>query len=579
MPRAERALRTQSLIQIALVVAAVVLVNVLANSRVAGHRLYTTFDLTEDSRFTLTPKTEEVVEELEDVIFVRVLMEGEFPAGMKRVQTATRELLEDLRSISSYVEYEFSDPSIGSEETVRARYRDMAEDGIQPVNLTVGGTSGTERRAIFPYAIVNYAGRREIVSLLEQDLPGVPDDVTLSSSVSLLEYKFSKAIRDIQRADRPIIAFTTGQGELEPIQTADLENTLRSNYEVGRLDLDSVVAVPLNIKLLIVARPTRPFSEKSLFKLDQYIMNGGSVIWSIDQVNMSLDSLRGRKEYYPVPYELGLEDLFFRYGFRLENDLVMDLRNTRIPLQTGRVGNGPQYELFPYPYNILALSSGLSPIVKTLDPVNLSFASTIDLSVEAGDRVKKTVLLHSSRNSRFQRLPVGIDLNVLKYEQEMDLFTKQNLPVALLLEGRFSSFYTNRLSTDNLALLEEIDRPFRPESPPDSRMIVVADGDLLINPVTPDGKVLPLGVNRYEKVQFANKDFVINAIEYLMDDDGVILSRGKEIKIRLLDRALAQEEAGLWRIVNVGVPLLLLAVFGGLFTWWRRRRFGRKSSG
>ncbi|RME98512.1 MAG: gliding motility-associated ABC transporter substrate-binding protein GldG [Bacteroidetes bacterium] len=569
--------QTQLIIQAGLAFLVLLLINVIGNSRLGGRPLYTAWDLTEEGKYTLTKGVQRLLEAQEDVIFVRVLLEGDFPAGFKRLQDATRDMLDDFRAHTPYLEYEFYNPNGGSVEEVNQRREKLSERGINPINLRVKGVDGTRTTAIYPYAIFRRGEREVVVNILENEVPGVPDDVILNNSVALLEFKFARAIQQLGRGyASPVIAFTEGHGELSALQTADLEKQLRSFYQVGRLFLDSVVAIPPEeIAALIIAKPRRPFNEKTKFKLDQYVMNGGKILWLLDRVAMDLDSLQQRAEYYPRPYELNLDDLLFRYGLRLNNDLVLDLNCTPIPLATGVVGNAPQFDLFPYPYHVLALPHSKHPIVKSLDAVNLFYPSSIDLSPKTKTPIEKTVLLRSSERTRYQKLPVGLDFRFLQMDLDASKFNHEPMTLAVLLEGTFASFYENRVTEDNLAVLQQVGIEFKPASVP-NRMIVVADGDIAANPVRKDGSYLPLGYNPYSKYQFANKDFLVNALEYLLDEGGVIDARGKEVRLRLLNKERAQAEATRWQLLNIGLPLLLLGVFGLLYTMQRRRHYAMK---
>lgn len=570
-----RSRKYQALLQVALAVALLLIVNVLANSRIGGRPLYGALDLTEEKRFTLTNGTKELLNDLEEVVYVRVLLEGEFPAGFKRLQRATREMLEDFRSVSPYIEYEFSDPNEGSTEEINARREEFKEMGMIPTNLRTQDKEGAVQQLIYPYAIFYFGGRSMPVNILENEIPGVPSDVILNNAVALLEYKFAGAIQKLRRGYKPVVALTTGQGELAPMQTADLEKALFPFYEIGRLNLDSVVGLsPEDVRALIIAKPTRPFSEKNKFKLDQYVMNGGKLLWLLDRVAVSLDSLQPGRQFFPQVNNLGLEDLLFRYGIRFNDDLVLDLRSTRIPLATGAVGNAPQFDLFRYPYHVLALPQSNHPIVRSLEAINLFYPSSIDMSVRTKTEVEKQILLMSSENARYQKLPIGMDFNFLRYELDPEKFTYDSLVMGVLLEGVFPSLYENRVSQDNLDLLAQLNIPFKTESSP-TRMIVVADGDVAANPVRSDGTVLPLGYNVFERYAFSNKDFLVNAVEYLLDETGVIEARGKEVKLRLLNVERAEAEAQFWRLLNIALPLILLALFGLAYNWMRRRRYAR----
>lgn len=577
MANRETKKRVQSLVQFALVVAALILVNLLANGRVGGRPLYGAIDLTEDKRYTLTDNTIKQLETIEDVVFIRVLLSGELPASYQRLQNSVRELLEDFRGRNSLVEYEFSDPLAGDPETVAERQRNLAEEeGIRPVPIYEQRANQREVKVVYPYAVVYYGGRRQVINLLENETPGIPREIVLNKANALLEYKFSNAIEKVLSANRPLLAFTTGHGELPPIRTADLERTLRESYEVGRLHLDSVALIPNEIEVLIVAKPIEPFDARDAFKIDQYVMNGGKILWAVDPIAMSLDSLRGgRNEFFPGPYDLGqLDDLFFRYGFRMNQNLVMDLVNTRIPITVSRIDGQPAIEKFPFPYHVLSLPYGPHPIIKNLDPIDLRFPSSIDLTVEAQGEINKTVLLTSSENSRFQRLPSGVDLDMQKYDLEREYFDEQNQVLAALLEGTFTSPFANRLTEDNREVLRQIGQEYRAESLP-TRMIVVSDGDWLANSITRDQQIQPLGYNIYEGYQYDNKTLALNMIEYLRDDEGVITARGKEIKLRMLNRDLAVAETGFWRFFNIGLPLIFLTLFGLLYHFIRRRRYSK----
>lgn len=564
--------KIQTLTNLGLLVVVVVLVNILANARFGDRAMYGYIDLTEDKRFTLTQGTKQLVRELDEVVFVRVLLEGDFPAGFKRLQNSTREVLSKFRGESKLLEFEFDDPAAGSAEEINARRKQLAEEGIRPINLRVKENQGTSEKLIYPHAIFYYKGRNIVVDLLENEVPGVPPEIILNNSIGLLEYKFANAIQKLQITAKPILIFSTGHGELEELETADLESSLRPYYDTGRLNLDSMSSVPKEVSALIIAKPRFPFSEKNKFKIDQYVMNGGKVLWMIDALRVDMDSLRTRDRYLATEYNLGLDDLLFRYGVRLKTNLVLDFQSTGIQLVTGMVGNAPQFDYFRYPYHLVALPRSNHPIVKSLNGVNLLYAGSID-TVKTKTPVQKTILLESSRRSMLQHSPLTMDFEFMRYPLDSTKFNKPYQPLAVLLEGRFPSLYENRVSQDMLDMLEQIKRPFRAESEP-TRMIVVADGDVAKNKVNLQQQSYSrLGYNEVDRFLFANKDFVINSIEYLLDDRGVVEARGKDVKLRMLDTVQAQEEKTQWRLVNIMFPLIALAGLGLGFNYWRRKRF------
>jgi ABC-2 type transport system permease protein len=565
-----RSQRTQALSQLGLLGGILVVVNILA------HQVYTHIDLTEEKRYTLTKPTRELLKSVNDRIYVRVLLEGEFPAGFKRLRTATREMLGDFRSLNAYIDYQFEDPNKGSKEEVNARRKALLEEGIAPVNLNVRGEGESKSQIIYPTAIFHYGKRKVIVNLLENQSPTLSPDEVINNSISLLEYKFANAIKKLQAKGRPIILFTRGHGELDELQTKDLERSLRQFYDTDRITLDSVIHLPADkCALLIVARPRSAFSERDKFIIDQYIMGGGKVLWLIDRLDAGLDSLRHRKRFIPQDYPLNLEDVLFKYGVRIQPDLVLDMECTQIPLQVGVVGNAPQFRLFPWPYHLAVLPTGNHPVVKNLDRVELHFCSSMD-TIRTKTPVKKTVLLRSSKYSRLQFSPIELGFDIMGEELKPEYFNKGHQILGVLLEGEFPSAYENRVTEQMAQGLQQVGISFRSVSVP-TRMIVISDGDVAANFVRDREKKewLPLGFNRFENATYANRDLLINAVEYLIEPGGVIEARSREVKLRLLDTVRAKEEKLLWQALNIGAPLFFLSLFGILFQWRRRRRYAR----
>ncbi len=565
--------KIQSLLQLLLFAGILLFVNILANARIGEKAMYGYIDMTEEKRYTLTNATRNLLEDLDDVVFVRVLLEGEFPAGFKRLQNATQDMLDDFRSVSAYVEYEFENPGEGTLEEVNRRREQLSEEGIIPTNLRVKGVEGTSEKIIYPFAIVYYKNRNIVVNLLENEIPGVPPELILNNSIALLEYKLANAIQKLQLASKPNILFTSGQGELSWLETADLEKSLRDFYEVGRLNLDSIVSIGQEAAALIVAKPTQPFSERDKFKIDQYVMNGGKVLWLLDKVGISLDSLRGRSSYYPNEYDLNLDGLLFKYGIRIQPGLVLDIQCSRVPIVTGYAGNAPQFDYKRYPYHLVVVPGSRHPVAKSLDAINLRYANPMDTDVETRTGLSKTVLLESSANTRVQLLPVEMNFEFLRYELDPSKFSQKPQALALLLEGVFPSNYENRVTEGMMEGLREIGMEYRPQSIP-TKMIVVSDGDIAKNNTKPESQSYsPLGFNEFERYTFANKEFLINALEYLMDDEGVIEARSKEVRLRPLNTVKAKEEKSFWQLFNIGLPLAFLLLFGLTYNWWRRRRY------
>ena len=568
-------MRINALVQWLIFLGILIALNILANSRFGNVALYGRLDLTEEKRFTLTEGTRDLLRDLDEVVYVQVLLEGEMPASFKRLRLATREILEDFRARSTRIEFSFENITEGDPEEVNQRTQELAQVGIVPRQIRVQEGTEFRQQLIYPVAVVNYKGRSLPVNLLENDNPTLDDEIDLNNSVALLEYKLANAIEKLQNPLKRNVLFTTGHGELGPRQTADLEASLNSYYNTGRLLLDSLTAIREGVDALIIAKPTRPFSERDKFKIDQYVMNGGKVLWLIDPLRIDLDSLSGRKDYVPVPYELELDDLLFRYGIRLEPNLVLDLQNTRIPLATGMTGDGPQLERFPYPYHVVTTFNGTHPVIKGLGPVNLFYPATLDTTVRAKYPLTKTVLVESTENTRLQYAPVRMNFEFLRYGLDEAKFNSGVQPMGMLLEGTFSSLYENRVTDDMMAGLDSLGQPFRAQSPP-SAMLVIADGDVAENPVGgPNQEIRPLGYNPFEQYTFANKDLLMNAVEYMLDEGGIIEARGKEVRLRLLNTAKAKREKTTWQFVNIALPLVFLGLVGAGYTYWRRRRYGQ----
>lgn len=565
-----RSKRTQALLQFGLFAGILVFANIVANA------FYTHLDLTEEKRFTLTKPTKLLLRDLKERVYVQVLLDGDFPAGFKRLQTATKEMLDDFRSESGYLDYQFENPSLGTVEEVNERRKALAEDGIIPFNLRVADMGESSQQLIYPVAIFHFGGRQMVVKLLENNSPSLSPDEVINNSVTLLEYKFANVIKKLKSPKRPIILLTRGHGELNDLQTADLERGLQQFYDTDRVTLDSVVQIkPDECALLIVAKPRGPFSEKDKFKLDQFAMNGGKILWLIDQMDASIDSMNMGGKFISTPYPLKLEDMLFKYGVRLNSDVVLDLQCTKIPLQIGQVGNQPQYQMFDWYYHLAVQPDSKHPIVKNLDRMDFWFASTMD-TLRTKTQIQKTVLLRSSQYSRMQFNPVELNFEILKYDPDPAKFDKGPQNLAILLEGTFPSAFENRVSEDLLSGMKQMGMDFKASSVP-TRMIVVSDGDVAANFVrdAESKQTLPLGFNRFEKATYANKDFIINAIEYLIEPNGVIEARAKEVKLRLLDTVRAKDEQTFWRGLNLVLPLLFLAVFGWLFNWLRKRRYAQ----
>lgn len=553
-------------LQILLILGIILFINILSQY------FNTYLDFTEEKRFTLTEPTKKLIKDVKNVVYIQVLLEGNFPSGFKRLQQSTKEILDQFNSENGYIEYEFENPNEGTVDVINARRKSYSEEGLIPTNLMVRSGSENKEQLIYPYAIVKLGDRKISVNLLE-NAPDLDQESNLSNSISLLEYKLATAIQKVHYPEKKNILFTTGHGELAREQTKSLVSLLNSSYNLAWINLDSTFIIKPEIDLLIIARPIIPFTEKNKFVLDQYVMNGGKIIWLVDGLKMSLDSLSTRNEFIPEPLDLNLTDYFFKNGIRINSNLVLDLECSRIPQVIGRTGDKPQIELFPWYYHPLIAPRSNHPIVSNIDRISLEFPSTID-TLKTKTDIKKTILLQSSQYSRYQTSPMKVGFEMMRYKPDPDKFNRPNLSIGILLEGTFGSLFENRLDEDMNNILSSIGIPFKTISSPTS-MLVVADGDVIKNLYDKEtGKFAPIGYNKYEKATFnGNKDFILNSIEFMINQNNILTARTKEFKLRMLDKVKAEKDKLYWQSINIVLPIILIVIFGTINFYWRKKKF------
>lgn len=574
-------IRLINIAQLLLGLVIIALVNIISSN------LNTRFDLTSEKRYTLSDASRALLSEIDDLIFFRVYLHGEFPAGFKRLERETRDMLNEFRAFNRNIEYRFINPSETTDTRERERiFRQLMEKGLEPTDLQVRTKDGASQRIIFPGAIASYRGREVPLTLLSAQRGTSPEEI-LNNSIENLEFVIADAIRKMVTQRRPRIAFIEGFGGLSRHEVADATAALSDYYSVDRVQLneqlnslsdrvevDSVTSRIRNkYEAIIIAKPNSAFSEKNKFIIDQFIMRGGKVFWLVEPVFASMDSLRANNETMGITHDLNLTDMFFKYGFRLNNDLVMDLNALPIPVRTGQMGNQPKFEFFPWYYFPILTPLSNDPIVRNLNAIKTEFISSIDF-VESPSRVEKSVLLGSSQYARTVRAPVLISLDILGERPDQRLFNRNNIPVAAKISGTFESLYKNRVPPD---ITESSEIDFREKSVP-TKMIVVADGDVIRNQMQlSQGNYLPLplGYDRFTGQQFGNRDFVLNVMNYLTDDSGLITIRSRELKLRLLDRTKIEKQRARWQLINVGLPVLLVLLFGLAQSAIRRKKYAK----
>jgi ABC-2 type transport system permease protein len=535
-------------------------------------------DLTEEKKFSIQPATKSLLQNLNQTVEIEVLLDGNLSSGFKKLQIATKDLLENYRSLSNgLLTFTFSKPGDGASDSTKAYiYDSLAAMGIKPVNNQLDREDGEKtEQVIFPAAIVKCNNKAIAIDLMSGK-SGQDEESSLNYSEALLEFKFDDAIDKLTRSNYPVVALAMGNGEPLNPTIVDLTNMLRTNYRLALFDLKNGMLNADTVKTLVIVKPQLTFSEIDKVKIDQYIMQGGKVVWLIDKLYAEFDSLiRAKSDFVAFDKNLQIDDLLFRYGVRINPDLLQDLNCAKQPLVVGNSGGQPQIQRIPFPYYPLLSSSKKShPISKNLDHVLSIFPSSID-TVKA-DGITKTVLLATDTNSRTLSTPAIVSLQSIKTENDFNTFTKSNVPVAVLLEGNFQSLYANRFTPqmkDSVAKFTGIN--FLEKGIKPSQQIVISDADLVTNVVTESGKALPMGTQQFEEYTFANRDFFINCMDYLVGNAAIISTRNKDFTLRLLDKNKVKEEKSFWQLINIALPILLIGIFVFAFTWYRRNNFGR----
>jgi len=575
--KGRKSLRRSHWIEMGATVLVVIAVSVISNF------LFLRADLTAEKRYTLSKHTKEMLKKIDEPVLFRVYLEGEFPADFKRLQSETKEMLNQFRAYNSNIDYEFFNPnSFESNEEQQMFYQKLAQKGIQPTQIQVKGENGVTQQILIPAADVYYRGRETTVQLL-QSQKYVSDADLLNNSIQSLEYNLSSAIRALARGEKRSIGFLQGHGELNGPVLYDFQRSLQEFYSLDYVTIDgqiqALTAHRMSEKdssysfynlfdLIIVAKPTQPFSEKDQYILDQYIMYGGKVLWLLDATDADIDSLATRGQMIATRLPLDIDEMLFTYGVRVNPDLAMDVRCRPIPIQVGMVGEKPQFEFRPWFYFPEIVPLADHPIVRNLDLIKTDFVSTIDLI--DNDDVKKTVLLTTSEYTRVKNAPVMVDLADAQAEPDQRLYNRGQRPIAVLLEGNFRSAWRNRLSPDFMATEA---MGFRSESG-DNKMIIISDGDIVRNRfIAAEGAVLPMGYDFYTQTQYANKELLLNAVNYLLGDDGLMASRSRTIKLRKLDVMKIKEERTKYQIINVALPVALLALAGVAIVIARRKKY------
>lgn len=579
-----------------------ILIAAIAVINVASDQFYQRFDLTKEKRYTLSKTTHDLVDKLNEPLYIQIFLDGEFPQEYRRLKNATQDLLNEYQHISSgNIIYRFED--LLTDKPIKEKddiLKQLAGKGVQITRPEIGQDEATSEKFIIPAGLVNYKGKEYPLNLLKREF-GQPLEEDINGSIELLEYEIGNIIRKCV-VDREIkIAFTKGHAELEHVYLADITKSLEELYTVEDININltdtactkqfisQIMANPDNAgeillrgvmkqmnsyNALIVAKPRISFLDEELFLLDQYVMNGGKVIWLAEPLIAEMDSVAKYGSINTADYNLNVNNLLFNYGVRINPTLIQDLNCHGIPVLANGASGQPGF--MPWLFYPIFAPQGEHPIVRNMTSVWGRFAAGIDTlpNKDLNNDLKKTVLLQSSKTSRIANNPVNVSLELLGLKPTAEMFRHPYNIAAVLVEGKFSSLYAHRPSMKKKSPI-----PYVSEVN-DNAMIVISDGDLIANQTDKEKKqVYPLGYDKYaskafkEPVEFANKKFFLNCVDYLCDESNLIEVRSKKIQLRLLDKAKVKAEKSKWQMINMVLPILGLLLFGLVNAWIRKKKY------
>ncbi len=540
----------------------------------AASIFHTRIDLTNEKRFTLSSPTKKILKKIDEAITVDVFLKGNYPSGFRQLASSTTDILQEFKEIAgNKIQYNFISPDDVMPGT-EIKYGDTLSGlGLYPINLTSQVKEGQQQQFVYPFAMLHYKDKTQLVELYKGKTPLI-NFTELSSAEALLEYKLADGVAKITQTEKPIIGYATGNGEPMNYNTYDLiENVLKQDYKLFTFDLNAPKFLPDAMKALVIVKPTNSFTDEEKLKIDQYIINGGKLLLFGDRLSAEMDSMQTKKgEVTAFDRDLKINDLLFNYGVRINADLVMDLQCDFLPFDVN--GNG-QFELLPWNYFPVMSSNENHPINKGLGFVAGQFVNSLD-TVEA-EGIKKTVILSSSANARTIGSPAVISNKENVNAPEDAKFKRANIPTAVLLEGKFRSMFANRLSQAMSDSLQKYNLSFLPQCISNNKIIVVGDGDIVLNSLV-KGNPIPMGMNKYtfgtqREFPFANKEFVQNCLDYLINENDLSEAKAKDYVVQLLDTKKTEEQKTFWQIINIIVPISIVLIFAIIFQWLRKRKY------
>lgn len=521
------------------------------------NQIHYRWDFTKDQKYSLSTPTKELLNSIDSDIYISVYLSGELPADFRKLKEETNYFLQGITTKNNHIHYRFLSSKDNEEK--------LTKQGLNPSILTIQEDEKISESIIFPWAIIKHKNNTASVHLLK-NASARDENTQIENSIQNLEFAFANGIQKVTATKQQKIAILKGNGELEDIYQYDFLKTLGENYFLAPFTLDSVANQPektlkqlQGFDLAIISKPTEAFSEKEKFTLDQFTINGGKTLWLLDMVHAPKDSLMQNGKVLAYQRDLNLTDYLFNYGVRVQKHLVRDLYAAKIPLAVGYTGNKPQFEEFIWDYYPLIKTNNKHLINKNIGDIKLEFANSIDTLTS---NIRKTILLQSSSLSKITSVPNYVELNSITKNTEIGTYNSGSKTLGILLEGNFTSAYKNRT------------KPFEynfKNKGIKNKMILIADGDISSNQIS-KGKPLELGLDKWSNTRYGNKEFLINAVNYLLNDTGLIQLRAKKISLHTIDRPKALQEKNKWQLINTVLPLCIFTVLGSFFFFYRKQK-------
>ncbi|MFC2137749.1 gliding motility-associated ABC transporter substrate-binding protein GldG [Bacteroidota bacterium] len=551
-----------------------IIILIIAGINILSSVKFFRIDLTSEKKYTLSEKSKNIVKTLSDPVYFHIYLAGDLPISFKRLQRSTLEILDELKAYNKKnIQFKLVNLNdIKDQKERQSIFTDLAEKGIQPTNINIRDKEGGYiQKIVLPGVLATFNGKEVIINILENN-PTLSGDENLNQSIENLEYKFTEAIYRLTIDEKEKIAFIEGHGELNEYEVADITRELAEQYQIDRVTINGINKILNPYSLVIIAKPLMPYNEKDKFIIDQYLMDGGKICWFLENGEVFSDSLAKYGQTICIPTDVNLSDQLFRYGIRINPVLLNDLQCALIPINTSLPGQPSKFVPAPWLYFPLLNGNPKHPITKNLNLVKAEYINTIDTVGESSGQ-KKTVLLRSSMYSKLKSIPSQISLSEVMEENNDQEFNNKFLPLAVLIEGKFESVFKNRMLNDFIK-----DKTEYKELSDNSKMVIIADGDIIKNNVRqkPDGIMIePLGYDRYTNQTYGNKDFIINLINYMVEDNGLIELRSRSIELRLLDKQKVNKYRIIIQLVNIIIPVVLIIIFGILYSIYRQKKYAK----